>query len=130
MLRLVVKRDKPIGASNWLTVVSPSEPDGTELLLEPAGHPTARVYQQALYADDIPLTALMVDDPEKEYARLKALGVDFKVEPEPKGAANVAVLDDTCGNYIMHFQPETRPVRAGRPGCDPKQAPTVSRRAA
>jgi catechol 2,3-dioxygenase-like lactoylglutathione lyase family enzyme len=33
VLGFVRKRDIPLGEARWLTVVSPDEPDGTELLL-------------------------------------------------------------------------------------------------
>src|SRR5918994_1838465 len=34
-LGFVKKTDVPVGEARWLTVVSPDDPDGTELLLEP-----------------------------------------------------------------------------------------------
>ena len=32
------KTEIPLGAARWLTVVSPDDPEGTELVLEPDGH--------------------------------------------------------------------------------------------
>lgn len=104
VLGLIVKQDIPMGEVNWLTVVSAGEADGTELLLEPTGHPASRVYQQALYQDGIPLTALAVDDVHHEYERLKAAGVRFVSEPASVDTATVAILDDTCGNLIQLYQ--------------------------
>lgn len=42
VLGFVKKHDVPLGTDRWLTVVSPEEPDGTELLLEPSGHPAGQ----------------------------------------------------------------------------------------
>ena len=41
VLGFVKKNDVPVGEHRWLTVVSPEDPDGTELLLEPDQHPAA-----------------------------------------------------------------------------------------
>jgi catechol 2,3-dioxygenase-like lactoylglutathione lyase family enzyme len=100
------KRDIPLGdGARWLTVVSPDDPDGTELLLEPnAEYPEMKALKQALVRDGIPFTAFQVDDIQAEYARLKDLGVQFAMEPTNMGMTTVAVLDDTCGNLIQIFQ--------------------------
>lgn len=42
------KQDFPVGEFKWLTVVSPEEPDGPELLLEPSDNPAARAYNRKL----------------------------------------------------------------------------------
>jgi len=44
-LGFVKKTEVPLGEASWLTVVSPSEPDGVELLLEPNSHPAVRTIQ-------------------------------------------------------------------------------------
>ena len=96
------KNDVPVGEHRWLTVVSPSDPDGVELLLEPDVHPAARPFKEALVADGIPATSFGVDDVESEFARLRDLGVRFTQEPvEVGGGVRIAVLDDTCGNLIQ-----------------------------
>ena len=100
-LGFVKKHEVPIGEDRWLTVVSPDDPDGTELLLEPDGHPAVRPYKEALVADGIPATAFAVDDVHKEFARLRELGVRFTQEPLEMGPVTTAVLDDTCGNLIQ-----------------------------
>ena len=76
VLGFVKKIDVPIGEARWLTVVSPEQPDGTELLLEPDGHPAAKPFKHALVGDGIPYTSFAVDDLNAEYERLRALGVD------------------------------------------------------
>ena len=94
--------DIPLGPDAWwLTVVSPEAPEGTELLLEPAGHPAVKPYRDALVEDGIPLAQFAVDDVEAEYTRLREHGVEFTQEPTDVGTAVVAVFDDTCGNLIQ-----------------------------
>ena len=100
------KHDVPVGDdARWLTLVSPEDPDGTELLLEPMGHPAARVFCEALYADGLPFTQFEVADIHAEYQRLRDLGVEFAMEPTEAGPVTVAVLDDTCGHWIQLIQP-------------------------
>jgi catechol 2,3-dioxygenase-like lactoylglutathione lyase family enzyme len=101
VLGFVKKTDIPMGEHSWLTVVSPDDPDGVELVLEPDQHPAARPFKDALVADGIPYTSFAVDDVQKEYERLKALGVTFTQEPTAMGPVTTAVLDDTCGNLIQ-----------------------------
>jgi catechol 2,3-dioxygenase-like lactoylglutathione lyase family enzyme len=98
------KVNVPVGEHRWITVVSPEEPDGTELLLEPDEHPAAKPFKQALVADGIPLTSFAVADTRAEYARLRGLGVRFTQEPTEMGPVITAVLDDTCGNLIQIAQ--------------------------
>lgn len=100
-LGFIVKHDVPVGDARWLTVVSPDDADGTELLLEPQGHPASAVFTQALYADGIPFTQFAVDDLRNEVARLEQLGVRFTQPPTSMGPVTTAVLDDTCGNLIQ-----------------------------
>jgi len=104
VLGFVKKKDIPMGEFRWLTVASPEAPDDIELLLEPMGFPPAKTYQQALFEAGIPLTAFAVDDIQKEYERMKKLGVVFRSEPTKMGPTTVAVFDDTCGNLIQLYQ--------------------------
>ncbi|MFE0928343.1 VOC family protein [Streptomyces mutabilis] len=102
VLGFVKKHDVPVGETDrWLTVVSPEEPGGTELLLEPLGHPAARTYRDALVADGIPLAQFAVSDVKAEYERLRGHGVRFTQEPLEMGPVTTAVFDDTCGNLIQ-----------------------------
>jgi catechol 2,3-dioxygenase-like lactoylglutathione lyase family enzyme len=100
-LGFVKKTEVPLGEHRWLTVVSPEDPDGTELLLEPDEHPAARPFKQALASDGIPFTSFAVDDVHAEHARLEQLGVRFVQPPVEMGPVTTAVLDDTCGNLIQ-----------------------------
>jgi catechol 2,3-dioxygenase-like lactoylglutathione lyase family enzyme len=104
VLGFVKKRDMPLGEFKWLTVVSPAEPDGTELLLEPNNNPAAQTFQAAIFKQRIPLTAFAVDDIHQEFERLKKLGVVFTMEPTSMGPTTAAVFDDTCGNLIQIYQ--------------------------
>ncbi|WDE01754.1 VOC family protein [Thalassomonas actiniarum] len=104
VLGFIKKKDVPLGEHKWLTVVSPEEQFGVELLLEPMAFEPARLYQQSLKEAGIPWTSFAVDDIEKEYQRLSTLGVEFSIPPREAGNVMIAVLDDTCGNYIQLMQ--------------------------
>lgn len=105
VLGFVKKQDVTMGKYRWLTVVSPDQPDGTELLLEPNDNPAAKIYQKAIFEQGIPATMFGVESVQKEYQRLKALGVVFTVEPtQVMGSVTRAVLDDTSGNLIQIVQ--------------------------
>ncbi len=97
----VTKHDIPMGEHRWLTVVSPDDPDGVELVLEPDTHPAAKPFKDALVADGIPYTSFGVADVHAETERLRARGVVFTQEPAAMGPVTTAVLDDTCGNLIQ-----------------------------
>ncbi|MEO5833909.1 MAG: VOC family protein [Nakamurella sp.] len=101
VLGFVKKNDIPMGEFRWLTVVSPDNPDGTELVLEPDQHPAARAFTRALVADGIPFTSFGVDSVGAEHERLVGLGVVFTQEPLSMGPVTTAVFDDTCGNLIQ-----------------------------
>ena len=101
VLGFVKKHDVPLGAAKWLTVVSPEDPDGPELLLEPDGHPAAKPFKEALVKDGIPFTQFSVADVHAEFERLQALGVTFTQPPVDMGDFATAVFDDTCGNLIQ-----------------------------
>ncbi|MGV9883637.1 VOC family protein [Streptomyces sp. NPDC003006] len=102
ILGFVKKHDVPVGEKDrWLTVVSPDEPGGVELLLEPAAHPAVKPYRDTLVEDGIPLAQFAVEDVHAEYERLRGLGVRFTQEPLEMGPVTTAVFDDTCGNLIQ-----------------------------
>ncbi|MFI7440692.1 VOC family protein [Nonomuraea indica] len=101
VLGFVKKHDIPMGEDRWLTVVSPEDPDGPELVLEPSSHPAVKPFKDALVADGIPYTSFAVRDVKVEYERLRELGVRFTQEPTEMGPVTTAILDDTCGNLIQ-----------------------------
>lgn len=104
ILGFQVKHNIPMGDARWLTVVSPDDPEGTELLLEPSGHPAVGPYKSALVADGIPAHSFQVTDLDAEFARLSGLGVTFSVPPMEAGPVQMAIFDDTCGNLIQLIQ--------------------------
>ena len=101
-----LKRDIPLGeGARWITVVSPEEPNGTELLLEPnASYPAMKALKESLVKDGIPYTAFQVNDVQQEYERMKERGVEFTMEPTNMGMSTAAIFDDTCGNLIEIYQ--------------------------
>jgi len=104
VLGFVKKMDIPAGEYRWLTVVSPDEPDGTQLVLEPSEKPETQGYKKFLRESGIPFTAFAVDDVQREYERLTGLGVTFSLPPTPAGPTVMAIFDDTCGNLIQIYQ--------------------------
>jgi len=102
ILGFVKKSDIVAGEYRWLTVVSPDDQNGTELVLEPNANPAAKTYQKAIFEQSIPATSFGVSDIRAEHERLKKLGVKFTMEPtEIMEHVNIAVFDDTCGNLIQ-----------------------------
>jgi catechol 2,3-dioxygenase-like lactoylglutathione lyase family enzyme len=104
VLGFVKKTEVPLGEDRWLTVVSPDDPDGCELVLEPDGHPAVKPFKEALVDDGIPYTSFAVEDVRAEFDRLRSLGVRFTQEPLEMGTVTTAVFDDTCGNLIQIAQ--------------------------
>ena len=98
------KHDVSLGEFRWLTVVSPQDPNGTELLLEPDAHPAAKPFKDALVNDGIPYTSFGVDDVRADFERLSGRGVRFTQPPTEMGPVTTAVFDDTCGNLIQIAQ--------------------------
>jgi catechol 2,3-dioxygenase-like lactoylglutathione lyase family enzyme len=109
VLGFLPKEHVPLGEHAWITVVSPDEPTGTELVLEPSDHPAVAPFKAALVADGIPYTSFAVDDVAAEHARLVAAGVRFVQEPTDMGPVTTAVFDDTCGNLIQIASASTSP---------------------
>lgn len=104
ILGFVKKHDVPAGEFRWITLVSPNDLEGTELVLEPNNHPAAKEYQKKLYDDGIPATMFGIEDVHQEYERLLKQGVKFTMEPKNVGEVTIAIFDDTCGNLIQIAQ--------------------------
>ena len=104
ILGFVKKQDFPVGEFKSLTVVSPEEPDGVELLLEPSDNPATKAFKKAIFEQGIAAASFAVDDIHQEYKRMKGLGVQFSMEPTDVGSAIIALFDDTCGNLIQIYQ--------------------------
>jgi catechol 2,3-dioxygenase-like lactoylglutathione lyase family enzyme len=101
VLGFVKKTEIPLGDARWLTVVAAEDPEGTELLLEPDGHPAVGPFKRALVEDGIPYKSFAVSDVHSAYDRLRSAGVRFTQEPLEMGGVTTAVFDDTCGNLIQ-----------------------------
>ena len=104
VLGFVRKRDMPAGAGRWLTVVSPEDPNGGELLLEPLEFSPAKAFQAELRKAGIPFTQFAAADVQNSYERMTRLGVVFSMKPTKMGPTTMAVFDDTCGNLIQLVQ--------------------------
>ena len=108
VLGFVKKHDVPLGEHRWLTVVSPEDPDGPELVLEPDGHPAAPPFKQALVADGIPFTSFAVDNVQEAFERLTSRGVRFTQEPTDRYGSVDAGFRDPAGNgWKMIQAPKT-----------------------
>jgi len=103
-LGFVKKADIGAGNYRWLTVVSPEEPNGPQLVLEPNNNPAAKSYQESIFKQGIPATMFFVDEIQKEYQRLKKLNVKFTMEPTKTTGSIIAKLDDTVGNLLQITQ--------------------------
>lgn len=104
VLGFAKKRDFPVGEYRWISVVAPGR-DDLELALEPNANPAGKTFQQAMFAQGIPIAAFEVDDLAAEHARLTKRGVAFTQPPTPMGPVSIAILADTCGNLIQLYQP-------------------------
>lgn len=104
VLGFQTKHNIDMGEHSWITVVSPDDPDGTELGLEPDVHPAAKAFMTAMVEDGIPFASFEVEDIVEEHERLESLGVRFTLPPKDYGTVIAAVFDDTCGNLIQITQ--------------------------
>jgi predicted enzyme related to lactoylglutathione lyase len=98
------KADFSNGPFRWLTVVSPEEPDGTELQLALNNNPAAKAYQQAIFLQDQPAANFFTDDVKGDYERIKGRGAEFTMPPTDTTGSTIARLNDTCGNVIQLTQ--------------------------
>ena len=104
VLGFVKKADFSNAGYRWLTVVSPEEPDGTELQLTTNNNPTANAYQQAMFQQGQPAVMFFTDDLQADYERMKARGAEFTIPPTDVTASKIAMLKDTCGNLVQITQ--------------------------
>ena len=104
VLGFKTKADFPVGEYRWITVTSPEGADDLELALEPNANPAARAFQEAMFAQGIPLAAFEVRDIAAEFERLKKRGVAFTKTPASAGPVKIAIFSDGCGNLIQLYQ--------------------------
>lgn len=104
VLDFTKKADFSNGSYRWLTVISPDEPDGTELQLARNDNPAAHAYQQAIFQQGMPAINFYTDDVKGDYERIQARGGVFTMAPTEVTGATIAQLHDTCGNIIQISQ--------------------------
>ena len=104
VLGFAKKADFSQGPYRWLTVVSPEEPDGTELQLALNNNPAAKAYQQAIFQQSQPAAMFFMDDVQADYERMKGRGAEFTMPPKDVTASKIAILKNTCGNLIQVTQ--------------------------
>ncbi len=104
VLGFVKKADVSQGPYRWLTVVSPEEPNGTELQLALNDNPAAKTYQQAMFQQGQPAAMFYTDDIQADYERIKARGAEFTMPPTKVTGSTIAMGNDTCGNLIQLTQ--------------------------
>jgi predicted enzyme related to lactoylglutathione lyase len=104
VLGFVKKADFSQGPYRWLTVASAEDPDGTELQLALNNGPGAKACQQAMFQQGQPAAMFFTDDVQADYQRMKARGAEFSMPPTDVTASRIAMLNDTCGNFIQVTQ--------------------------
>jgi predicted enzyme related to lactoylglutathione lyase len=104
VLGFVKKADFSQSSYRWLTVVSPEDPEGTQLQLTLNQNPTAKAYQQSIFQQGQPAAMFFTDDLQADYERIKARGAEFTMPPKEVTASKIAMLNDTCGNLIQITQ--------------------------
>jgi predicted enzyme related to lactoylglutathione lyase len=104
VLGFAKKADFTNGPFRWLTVGSAEESDGTQLQLALNNSPAAKAYQQAIFQQGQPAVMFNTDDIKGDYERIKARGGDFKMPPTDVTGSTIAMLNDTCGNFIQLVQ--------------------------
>ena len=106
-LDMVVKMDATYGSGGrWVTVVSPEDRDGTQLLLAPLNDAAARL--QAMRRESgTPAVSFTTDDCQRRFEDLRDRGVVFLSEPRAMGYGGIdAVFEDGCGNLLnLHQDP-------------------------
>jgi predicted enzyme related to lactoylglutathione lyase len=95
------KADFSQGSFRWLTVASPEDADGVELVLKANADAAGKAYQEALRGQGQPAAQFLVKDVQAEHDRLAAMDVKFTTPVTPTTGSVIAVLDDTCGNLIQ-----------------------------
>src|SRR5512144_1304815 len=77
--------DFPVGEYRWITVAAEGR-DDLQLALEPNANPAGKAFQQAMFAQGIPIASFESTDLDTDYKRLSDQGVAFRVPPTSAGA--------------------------------------------
>jgi catechol 2,3-dioxygenase-like lactoylglutathione lyase family enzyme len=96
-----VKDDASYGdTARWLTVVSPEDPDGAQLLLAPMSDAAAAL-QAARRQAGTPAVSFTTEDCQRDYSELAGRGAVFVSAPQEMGYGGTdAVFEDGCGNLL------------------------------
>jgi len=108
VLGFVKKADVSQESYRWLTVASPEEPEGTEILLERNDDEAVRAFQHAMFEQGQTAALFESDDIQRDYDRIKAAGAEFTMPPTKVTGSTIAILNDTCGNLIQIAQYDRR----------------------
>jgi len=108
VLGFVKKADVSQESYRWLTVASPEEPEGTEILLERNDDEAVTTFQQAMFEQGQTAALFESDDIQRDYDRIKAAGAEFTMPPTKVTGSTIAILNDTCGNLIQIAQYDRR----------------------
>jgi catechol 2,3-dioxygenase-like lactoylglutathione lyase family enzyme len=82
-------------------VVSPEDPNGTALLLEPRGDSFAKTYQENVYNAGLPIIVFGADNVEAVRSDLESRGVQFRDDLANPQWGIQNLFEDTFGNLIM-----------------------------
>ena len=104
VLGFTKKADFSQGPFRWLTVVSPEDPDGTELQLALDDQPAARAFREAQLQQGLPAVMFFTDDLERDHERIRARGAEVTMPPTAVTGSTIAKLHDTCGNLVQITQ--------------------------
>ncbi len=82
-------------------VVSPEDPDGTCLLLEPRGDSFAKTYQESVYGAGLPVIVFGTQDVQATREELESRGVRFRDDLAKPDYGLKNMFEDGFGNLIM-----------------------------
>ena len=104
VLGLQKKNDFSNGGYRWLTVVSPEDPEGTELQLAANTDPAAKAWQQAQLGRNQPAVMFYTSDVKADHDRIRSRGGEFAMPPTDVTGSTIATLNDTSGNLVQLTQ--------------------------
>jgi predicted enzyme related to lactoylglutathione lyase len=104
VMGFVKKTDFSQGPFRWLTLAAAEDPNGVELQLALNNNPAAKAYQEAQFAQKQPAMMFFTDDIKGDYEKIKGRGAEFTMPPTDVTGSTIAMLKDTCGNYIQLSQ--------------------------
>lgn len=104
-LGFVIQTDKMFEAYRWLTLVSPDDPDGAAIMLDPNDTPEIRAFLN-MRNRYVSAANFIVADVYAEAKRLTDLGIELVDTPTWFGDYKFISLYDPCGNLIELMQTE------------------------